>query len=159
MIQFHVDQLNSDFVSGWAFSDQGEISITIKIDGQPTGRSVFAGLERPDVRDHHPAHPSAFRSGFTYAFGPGDFGGASGGEALLDANFSDGHGPANTYRGKFLRPWIERENLPPPSSQPAPLPRSIARIVRTISGEPRFGSTYWDDQTTCAAIDLIAHVV
>jgi N-acetylmuramoyl-L-alanine amidase len=50
-------------IIGWAVDDNGEVRVTLQVDGVPDG-SQIAGIPRPDVAAVFPQYPNSGNSGF-----------------------------------------------------------------------------------------------
>jgi hypothetical protein len=69
-MQYYLDDVNSDYLDGWAFSSHGLDTIEIRVDGTPVGTTVPT-LLRPDVEAAVPGATGP--TGFHYRFPPSVF--------------------------------------------------------------------------------------
>jgi hypothetical protein len=159
MIHWNIDDLTTDLVSGWAFSDQGPVEIAIRIDGQPITRAVIVGLPRPDVAAAYGNSTSATDAGFSYAFDAADFRGARGGEAVFDIEVTDGRSESRRHQLPVFRPLPALEAAMPASPAMAPLPREIVGVVRAASSDSAFSGGAWSDATTLGAFEVLERLV
>jgi O-methyltransferase len=166
-LNYWVDQITSEQVSGWVFVPDNQITVQVMVNGYPVGEAV-CGLPRPDVKQTFPSVSESLLSGFGYYFNPKDFAGVRGGTADIAVSIqANGKELAvtssvsvpcfaitgvNAEKAQSLRSLLLQSN-------PAPLPVQVLQILSELRGEMAYVGKSWSDDLINSAIDDLVFLV
>src|SRR5438105_4404782 len=66
-MNYYIDEISADCVTGWAVSAKGIHSVVISVDGREVG-TARTGLSRPDIRSSFPDLTGSGEAGFFFPF-------------------------------------------------------------------------------------------
>jgi len=158
-LSYFVDEINADFVQGWALNADGVAKVEILIDGVVIGDAVH-GRARPDVAAKLNKRGS-LESGFNFYFPDGAFEKPLS-EVSVAFKLPNGTlvqsrpvvvprppGPAGSTR----RP--ARKNPFPVDGVKAPFPLEVIDLIRDLRGEDLATDNVWSDAQIKAGVDDI----
>jgi len=152
-LSFFVDEINADFVQGWAFTADGLARVEIIIDGVAIGDAVH-GRPRPDVAALLPKR-GALRSGFNFYFPIGVFS-----QPLSEVSVA--FLPPNGARVETKPVIVPRpsagaaRNPFPTETVKAPFPLEVIDLISDLRGDDLRRTDVWsDEQITEAVNDIV----
>jgi O-methyltransferase len=153
-MQFYLDDVNSDYLHGWAFSSQGIESIEVRVDGTPVGTTVPTVL-RPDVEAA--VCGASGPTGFRYKFPPGVFRSPRPAISIVFKTKSGVEALSETFVIPNLNGSVctaEANDNGPLS----PLPLPIHRLLCQLRGDETYNAP-WTGDLIEEAIDDLAFIV
>jgi O-methyltransferase len=153
-IQYHLEDVNSDYLDGWVFSSEGLDSIEIQADGTPVGTSMPTPF-RPDVEAAVPGATGP--TGFHFNFPAGVFRSR---RPAIRVVFKQKRG-AEAVSETVVIPNLNDSlcaTLVGNNGSLSPLPLPIHRILCQLRGEEIY-SVPWTEELIKQAVDDLAFIV
>src|SRR3984893_9789208 len=153
-LQYHLADVDSDYVEGWAFSPRGLDSIEIRVDGNPVGTTPPT-LLRPDVEAAVPGATGP--TGFRLKSPPGS---SRSQRPAVSVIFKQKRG-ADFASEAIVIPNLNgsaRASAADNKGTLSPLPLPVHRILCPLRGEEAYNIP-WTDEVVKQAVEDLAFIV
>jgi diketogulonate reductase-like aldo/keto reductase len=153
-LRYSIDELNSDYVTGWAFAGDGVANIQVSVEGISVGRAIY-GNRRPDVAAVYANRPGALESGFIFHFPENAFKKPLC-EVSVTFELANGERVATE---KTVVPSLFATRASTIANDGriarAPFPTGVLRLLWDLFGDAFPAEEDWSDEQIRAAVDYI----